>query len=166
MQTHLTDIAVRQLAPGTYFDTKTPAFGIRIGKTRKTWVVLKGKTRNKATIGHYPALSLQDARRKALVALGSPYAPSDAPTFPDVRQSFLDDQKDRIRPEAAHSSSEQKSGHGSAEKACKGRSHRRLVVELAFPDNEHLPAGSPQGRDMLGVTGYVSIQLWPPIRLT
>jgi hypothetical protein len=67
---------------------------------------------------------------------------------------------------AARSRSEPKLGHRTAKKARKGRSHRRLVAELAFPNNEHPPAGSPQDRDMLDVTSYVSIQLRPPIRLT
>jgi len=98
VQIHLTDLAIRQLASGTYFDIRTPAFGIRIGKNRKTWIVLKGKTRAKVTIGHYPALSLQEARRKALVALGSPYAPSQAPTFLEAREDFLEAQQERLRP--------------------------------------------------------------------
>ena len=32
----LTDMGVQILAPGTYFDTKTPAFGIRVGKHSRT----------------------------------------------------------------------------------------------------------------------------------
>ena len=92
------DLVLRQLASATYFDTRTPAFGIRIGKSCKTWIVLKGKNRDKVTIGHYPALSLQEARIKALVALGSPYAPSQAPTFIEARADFLEAQEKRLRP--------------------------------------------------------------------
>ncbi len=36
-----TDLTIQSLAPGTYFDVKTPGFGIRIGKNRKTWIALK-----------------------------------------------------------------------------------------------------------------------------
>jgi Arm DNA-binding domain len=81
-----TDMTVRTLTEGTYFDTKTPAFGIRIGKTKRTWLVLKGAKSGKVTLGHYPAISLADARRRALVALGTPYEPSIAPSFPNARE--------------------------------------------------------------------------------
>lgn len=72
-----------------YFDTKTPAFGIRIGKTRKTWLVLKEPNRTKVRIGHYPDLPLSIARRKALVVLGNPLLRSEAPSFDEARDEFL-----------------------------------------------------------------------------
>jgi integrase len=83
------DLTVRALKPGIYFDTKTPAFGIRVGKNRRTWIVLKGARSTKLRLGHYPALSLADARKKALVALGSPYAPATAPPFAEAIDQFL-----------------------------------------------------------------------------
>src|ERR1043166_6115113 len=68
--THLTDIVVSRLrTPGTYFDETTPAFGIRVGKHRKTWIVMRGKERVRTRIGHYPAMSLADARKQAKVLL-------------------------------------------------------------------------------------------------
>ncbi len=71
--THLTDIVVSRLQePGTYFDKTTPAFGIRVGKNRKTWIVIRGRERVRTRIGHYPAVSLAKARKQALVLLGSP----------------------------------------------------------------------------------------------
>ena len=85
----LTDISVRNLKPGIYFDTRTPAFGIRIGSKTRTWLVLKGARSNKVRLGHYPSLSLADARNRALVALGSPLAPPSAPRFPEARTEFL-----------------------------------------------------------------------------
>jgi hypothetical protein len=94
----LTDMAVRTLATGTYFDTKTPAFGIRIGKHRRTWIVLKGAKSTKLRLGHYPALSLAEARRKALVALGSPYHRPTAPTFPEALDEFLERHGSTLRP--------------------------------------------------------------------
>jgi hypothetical protein len=61
--------------------------------------VLKGPTRAKITLGHYPSISLQDARKKAIIALGSPYAPSHAPSFVEARQkNYLDAQISRLRP--------------------------------------------------------------------
>jgi integrase len=86
---NFTDLAVQKLPPGTYFDGRTPAFGIRVGKNRRTWIVTKGKNRTKVTLGHYPALSLADARKKALVVMGSPHAPQTAPPFPEALAGFL-----------------------------------------------------------------------------
>jgi len=86
---HLTDLGIRSLKVGTYFDERTPAFGIRVGKNTKTWIVLKEPNRTKLRIGHYPSLSLADARKKALVALGSPHEASTAPTFPKAREQYL-----------------------------------------------------------------------------
>ena len=89
VQKHLTDMSIRTLPEGIYFDDRTPSFGIRIGRHRKTWIVLKGTNRTKLRLGHYPALSLSEARRKALYALGSPLHPSSAPLFTDARSEFL-----------------------------------------------------------------------------
>jgi integrase len=64
--THLTDVVVSRLkTPGTYFDETTPAFGIRVGKNRKTWIVMRGVERQRVRVGHYPAMSLADARKEA-----------------------------------------------------------------------------------------------------
>ncbi len=83
-------ISLQSLKEGLYLDERTPAFGIRIGKNRKTWLVLKEPNRTKVRLGHYPALSLADARKKALVALGSALATTHTPTFPEARQQYLD----------------------------------------------------------------------------
>ena len=56
---NLTDLLVRSLEPGLHFDSKVPAFGIRVGKSRKTWVVVKGRNRTKVSLGHYPELSMR-----------------------------------------------------------------------------------------------------------
>ena len=63
---HFTDIAVSALrTPGTYFDETTPAFGLRVGKNRKTWFVIRGRERLRTNIGRYPGTSLADARKEA-----------------------------------------------------------------------------------------------------
>jgi integrase len=93
---HFTDLTVRNLKEGVYFDDSTPSFGIRIGKTRKTWLVLKGTNRTKVRLGFYPALGLAEARRKALVALGSPHHPIPSPAFPVALEEFL--AQDRWKP--------------------------------------------------------------------
>jgi integrase len=83
------DLTVRSLKPGLYFDTKIRGFGMRVGTNRRTWIVLQGQKSAKVRLGHYPALSLADARKRAMVALGTPYQPSVAPSFIDAREQYL-----------------------------------------------------------------------------
>ena len=97
-----TDLAIRALAPGMYFDDKTPSFGIRVGMNRKTWIVLRGVNRTKVRIGYYPAVSLQEARKKAMVTLGSPYQSATAPAFPDMRDDFLEKHGATLRPSSLY----------------------------------------------------------------
>lgn len=87
---HLTDIVVSRLQePGTYFDKMTPAFGIRVGKNRKTWIVIRGRERVRTRIGRYPTVSLANARKQALVLLGSPVERKiEVPKFGDAMQQF------------------------------------------------------------------------------
>lgn len=76
---------------GIYFDEKTPAFGMRVGKNRKTWIVLKEPNRTKLRLGHYPDLSLAEARKKALVAIGTSFdVRVKVPSLPKARQKYLD----------------------------------------------------------------------------
>jgi integrase len=63
---HMTDVVVARLKfSGTYYDETTPAFGLRVGKNRKTWFVVRGRERLRTNIGQYPAISLADARKEA-----------------------------------------------------------------------------------------------------
>jgi hypothetical protein len=84
-----TDLSIRSLKEGLYFDERTPSFGIRVGRNRKTRIIVKEPNRTKVRLGHYPDLSLADARKKALVALGSPLEPTSALAFPEARQQYL-----------------------------------------------------------------------------
>jgi hypothetical protein len=85
-----TDLTVQALKPGLYFDDRTPAFGIRVGKNRKTWLVVKGENRTKVRLGHYPSLTLAEARKKALMTLGTPTAPAKpSMVFHDALDTFL-----------------------------------------------------------------------------
>ncbi|MBS4082890.1 MAG: integrase arm-type DNA-binding domain-containing protein [Rhizobiales bacterium] len=101
---HLTDIVVSRLKqPGTYFDDHTPAFGIRIGKKRKTWIVVRGRERTRTRIGHYPAISLADARKKALVLLGSPVEREEkAPFFKDALEKFYSIHLPTLKPKSQY----------------------------------------------------------------
>jgi len=84
-----TELTIRNLKPGSYFDEKTPAFGIRIGKNRKTWIVVRGRERIRTRVGHYPAMPLAEARKKALVLLGTPLEQNPVSTFAEARELFL-----------------------------------------------------------------------------
>ena len=90
MRARLTDKLIQNLrGDDTYrtcWDIHLPAFGVRCGKRCKTFVVMTGKQRKRTTIGHYPELSLQDARRKARHVLLSP--PSISPLFQDALQDY------------------------------------------------------------------------------
>lgn len=61
---NLTDRFIANIIePGYYWDPQTKAFGIRVGKKTKTYVAVNQGIRT--TIGHYPAMSLQEARNCA-----------------------------------------------------------------------------------------------------
>ena len=84
---HLTDVVVLRLrTPGTYFDKSTPAFGIRVGKNRKTWIVIRGTERTR--IGHYPTLGLADARKEAKKLLTESVTNTGRVTFQAAYDAF------------------------------------------------------------------------------
>lgn len=89
---HLTDIVVSRLKePDTYFDALTPAFGIRVGKHRKTWIVIRGRERARSSFGHYPTLSLAEARKQARILLTAPIPAEpqvEMPTFAEAVEQF------------------------------------------------------------------------------
>ena len=98
---NLTDLTVRNLPEGLHLDTRLTSFGIRVGKTKKTWIVIKGQNRTKVSLGHYPAVSLHDARKKALVALASPEEAADRVVpkpFLEVVEMYLEQQAATLRP--------------------------------------------------------------------
>lgn len=79
---HMTDIVVSRIKDcGTYYDLTTPAFGLRVGKNRKTFFVIRGRERLRTNVGHYPALSLADARKEAKRLLTDEPAKGDRMTF-------------------------------------------------------------------------------------
>lgn len=62
----LTDLSVQKLkTPGTYWDAALPAFGVRIGKSAKTFILIRDGGR-RIKLGRYPKISLQAARQKAI----------------------------------------------------------------------------------------------------
>ena len=99
----LTDLAIRTLPEGVYFDDRTPSFGLLVGKRRKTWLAVKGRGRVRIRLGHYPDLSLAEARRKALVTLGTEQPTATvALSFPDAREAFLEKHGATLRPRSQY----------------------------------------------------------------
>jgi integrase len=87
--THLTDIVVARIkTPGSYFDETTPAFGIRVGKNRKTWIVMRGVQRQRVRVGHYPAMSLADARKEAKKLLTEEPTKHSHKTFNEAYEEY------------------------------------------------------------------------------
>jgi len=70
----LTDITISKLAHQkaqvTYWDESLPAFGVRVGARRKTFIVVMNGGR-RIKLGNYPRKSLKDARREAYLRLGN-----------------------------------------------------------------------------------------------
>lgn len=86
---NFTDLSVQKLPEGVHFDAKLKNFGIRVGKNRKTWLVVKGENRTKVTLGHYPAISLSDARKLAQEAIVAPTWSKPRIAFSDALTAFL-----------------------------------------------------------------------------
>ena len=96
----LTDTFIRSVAPGIYWDS-LKGFGLRVGKTRKTFIVLVASGRRKS-IGVWPHQSLADARREArrLLAerktLGRTHPTHTA--FDDALTAYLSEAERTVRP--------------------------------------------------------------------
>lgn len=93
---HFTDIAVRSLKPNGrttyYWDDSLAGFGIRVGKRKKTWTVIRGANRERLTIGHYGdgGLSLAEARAEAKVLLAAkPESKVEPISFSKAKEEFL-----------------------------------------------------------------------------
>lgn len=99
----LTDLSIRQL-PFTesgqkrYFDETTPGFGVTVGTRTKTFMVVYGEKRTMKTLGQYPTVSLQDARKEAKRLLATATAPSADISHHDALQAYLEDCRERLRP--------------------------------------------------------------------
>ena len=126
----LTDATIRALTGGILYDNgRIPAFGIRAGKTRKTWFLIKGNT--KLTIGHYPDLSLAEARKRALAALGAPNKVEVmTPTFPVALSEFYEKHVTQLRPLSAYQIKRILDGHFKWSKPLDQISHRDVAEAL------------------------------------
>jgi integrase len=91
---HMTDVVVSRLkSSGAYYDETTPAFGLRVGKNRKTWFVIRGRERLRTNIGQYPGVSLADARKEARKLLTEEPTKADRITFQGEKERTQYDYK-------------------------------------------------------------------------
>ena len=101
MRTHFTDVSVRALKPKNKqyraWDTKTPGFGISVNGHSKSWVVMYGPKRTLRVLGRFPDIPLADARKKALVYLGTQPEASNAPKFSDALPLFLESHGKKLK---------------------------------------------------------------------
>lgn len=96
---HLTDLSVRALKGSdgyvTYWDTTTPGFGVRVGKHTKTWTVMRGRHRERLSIGQHGSMSLSEARKEAMRLLSettdAPVPKPRSKTVKEARAEFLAD---------------------------------------------------------------------------
>jgi integrase len=97
----LTDTFIRSAGPGIHWDGSLKGFGLRVGKNRKSFIVLVSSGRRKA-IGVWPNQSLADARREArrLLAerktLGRRHPTHTA--FDDALKAYLAEAEPRLKP--------------------------------------------------------------------
>jgi integrase len=85
----MTDVVVSRLKTSdTYYDETTPAFGLRVGKNRKTWFVVRGRERLQTKIGQYPFVSLADARKEARRLLTEKLIVAERFTFNEAYEQF------------------------------------------------------------------------------
>ena len=80
-----------------YWDALLPAFGLRVGKKRKTFTIIRGKTRERISIGLYPAINLQEARKRAKALLGTPTHLGGSTPFLDALEQFIELHVSRLK---------------------------------------------------------------------
>ena len=101
----LTDIVVRALKHSdnqiTYWDDTLPAFGVRVGRRTKTFIVVQSGGR-RLKVGSYPDNSLQDARKAAKLLLATPATPvvpgAVVVTVANAVEQFLETRAQKNRP--------------------------------------------------------------------
>ncbi len=80
-----------------FWDKALPAFGVRISKTRKTFTVIRGKRRERVSIGRYPETSLKEARKRARGLLGAEELSGPSTTFAAALDEFISSHVDKLK---------------------------------------------------------------------
>lgn len=96
----LTDQSIKHAPEGILWDDTLSGFGIRKGKTKTTFIVLVASGR-RHRIGHYPAMSLADARREARRMIAEKTLGKIHPkhlAYEDAKQRYLEQCATKLRP--------------------------------------------------------------------
>jgi hypothetical protein len=88
VQKLLSDMTLRTLPCGEFWDTKLPSFGVRIGKRATTFLLKRDGRRIK--LGHYPSLSLAEARRRVFLLKADPQTASDNILLSEALKLFFE----------------------------------------------------------------------------
>lgn len=102
MSKSFTELTVRALPLGKHFDPSTPAFGMRVGKRRRTWIVQRGADRRIIRVGHYPQMSLSEARSKGKQLLAATQLNLERITFEDAYTLFKKNHLPRLKPRSQY----------------------------------------------------------------
>jgi integrase len=105
MRAHLTDAGVRALKAGKrqyrVWDTKTPGFGILVGRT-KSWICMYGPKRKLRVLGRYPDMALADARTSAKGLLLEKAGKVPSQTFGEALDRYYELHLPTLRPSSAY----------------------------------------------------------------
>jgi integrase len=99
-KTVLTDTFIRRAPPGVHWDGSLKGFGLRVGKNRKTFIVLVASGRRKS-LGVWPHCSLADARKLAREQIAHKVLKRSFPVhtaWDDAKAQFLKECETRNRP--------------------------------------------------------------------
>jgi integrase len=101
----LTDLAIRSLNNSEqttyYYDTALPSFGIRVGKYKRSFVLVRGLERRRITLGQYPYLSLKEARLKAHAHIAQGLSPATSIKLQKALNEYLNAYEQTRRPNTA-----------------------------------------------------------------
>jgi integrase len=104
---HFTDLALRAIpftdTQVTYWDQSLPAFGLRVGKRSKTFIVVRDGGR-RVKIGNFDRKSLKDARKEARRALDERVLEHNPLGIPAAQALtiFLEDRQKKNKPSTYH----------------------------------------------------------------
>jgi integrase len=104
MRKKLNDLVLRHLTPpddkpfAYVWDEHLPAFGVRVGKNRKTFVAKRGN--DYLTLGHVGVITLADARQKAKTLLYAKYLPKVSPNAQTLVEEYQKAIASQLRPKS------------------------------------------------------------------
>jgi integrase len=142
---HFTDVVISRLKePGIYYDVTTPGFGVRVGKNRKVWVVVRGKQRQRIKIGRYPSMTLADARKEAKRLLLEKPKKNDRMTFDDAYELYKPDME-RLKPRT------QRDYKRMLEKFLQPELGKKRLTDIAYEDITAIADKTAEKRNCLAV---------------